>query len=91
MWIGLTIWKAPLAGVALTVVGIAVMDVPGWAVMLGMGGILAALLIWIPEPLLLCIWLGVLLLLVWTHRTDLVKKPGLRSWIRNGLSPWKKS
>ena len=51
VWIGLTIWKASLAVVVGTVVGIIFLNSSGWAVMLGMAGLLAALLLWLPEPL----------------------------------------
>ena len=36
VWIGLTIWKASLAGVLGTVIGISLITSSGWAVMLGL-------------------------------------------------------
>lgn len=81
VWIGLTIWKASLAGVILTVVGIAMMSIPGWAVILGLVGILATLLIWIPDPIFLFVWVCQTLLLVWTHRADLRQRPSIRPWL----------
>jgi glycerol-3-phosphate acyltransferase PlsY len=80
VWIGLTIWKASLAGVIGTVVGIALMTSSAWAVMLGLMGILMTLLIWIPDPLLLMVWVSQTLILIWTHRSDLRQRPHLRPW-----------
>jgi len=81
VWIGLTIWKASLAGVIGTVVGIALTTIPGWAVMLGLFIILGTLLIWIPDPLLLYVWVCQTLLLAWTHRADLRQRPPIRPWL----------
>lgn len=81
VWIALTVWKASLAGVIGTIVGIALISVPGWAAMLGLVFILATLLIWIPDPIFLLVWVGTTLLLVWTHRADLRQKPNLRPWL----------
>jgi glycerol-3-phosphate acyltransferase PlsY len=86
VWIGLTIWKASLAGVLLTVIGIALTTSSGWAVMLGEVGILAVLLIWIPDPLLLLVWVSQTLILIWTHRSDLRQRPALRPWLAKRLS-----
>jgi glycerol-3-phosphate acyltransferase PlsY len=90
VWIGLTIWKASLAGVIGTVIGIALMTSSGWAVMLGMMGILLTLLIWIPDPLLLLVWASQTLILIWTHRSDLHQAPHMRPWLEKHLSPSKK-
>jgi len=81
VWIGLTVWKASLVGVIAVVIGIALFTPPGWAVMLAMAGILAALLIWMPDPLLLAVWVSVTLILAWTHRADLRQRPRLRPWL----------
>jgi hypothetical protein len=81
----LTIWKASLAGILLTVIGIALTTSSGWAVMLGLVGILTVLLIWIPDPLLLLVWVSQTLILIWTHRTDLRQKPHLRPWLSKRL------
>jgi glycerol-3-phosphate acyltransferase PlsY len=85
VWIGLTIWKASLAGVIGTVVGIALMTSSAWAVMLGLMGILMTLLIWIPDPLLLMVWVSQTLILIWTHRSDLRQRPHLRPWAEKRL------
>ena len=86
VWIGLTIWKASLAGVIGTLLGIALTSVPGWAVMLGLVGILATLLIWIPDPIFLLVWVGETLILVWTHCADLRQRSNLQPFcISTGL------
>jgi acyl phosphate:glycerol-3-phosphate acyltransferase len=81
VWIGLTLWKASLAGVIGVLIGIVLMTSSGWAVMLGMAGILAVLLIWIPDPLMLLVWTGLTLILIFTHRADLRESPLLRPWV----------
>ncbi|MFZ0534077.1 MAG: glycerol-3-phosphate acyltransferase [Anaerolineales bacterium] len=87
VWIGLTIWKASLVGVIGTVVGIALMTSSGWAVMLGLAMILITLLLWIPDPLLLMVWVSEMLILAWTHRYDLRQRPELRSWLTRRFIP----
>jgi glycerol-3-phosphate acyltransferase PlsY len=89
VWIGLTLWKASLVGVVGTVIGITLMTSSAWAVMLGMGGILISLLIWLPQPLLLMVWVSEMLILVWRHRIDLRQNPHLRSWLAKRLFPAK--
>jgi len=81
VWIGLTTWKASLAGVVATLIGMAFTATSGWAVMVGLAGILAALLIWMPDPLFLAVWAGVTLILIWTHRADLSHRPRWRPWL----------
>lgn len=85
VWIGLTIWKASLAGVIGTLIGIALTSIPGWAVMLALLIILGTLLIWIPDPVLLFVWGCQTLLLAWTHRADLRQRPNIRPWLAKGL------
>ncbi len=79
VWIGLTIWKASLPGVLAALIGVVLFTPPGWSVMLGLGGILATLLLWLPDPLLIWVWVFQLIILVWTHRDDLHHTPKLRS------------
>ena len=81
VWIGLTIWKASLAGVIGAVIGIVLLTPSGWAVMLGLAMILIALLLWMPDPLFLMVWVGEALILGWTHRQDLRQRPALRPWL----------
>ncbi|MBN2678253.1 MAG: glycerol-3-phosphate acyltransferase [Anaerolineaceae bacterium] len=81
VWIGLTIWKASLAGVISVAIGIALFSSPGWAVMLALAGILSCLLLWMPDPLLLWVLVSQTLILIWTHRFDLSHAPRLRPWL----------
>jgi glycerol-3-phosphate acyltransferase PlsY len=81
VWIGLTLWKASLAGVIAVVIGIVLFTSPGWAVMLALGGILMALLLWMPDPLLLFVLAGEIIILAWTMRTDLNQRPRIRPWL----------
>lgn len=81
VWIGLTIWKASLPAILGVLVGISLFTIPGWAVICALGAILTTLLLWLPDPLFLSIWLGETLLLIWTHRADLQDKPHLRPWV----------
>ncbi len=91
VWIGLTIWKASLAGVIAVGIGMVLFTTPGWAVMLAMGGILGMLLLWMPDPLLLAVLASETLILAWTHRADLSHLPRLRPWLAKAFSRRKDS
>jgi len=71
IWVGLTIWEAP------TVIGIMLafwfqfVTVSGWAVMLALGSLGLYLLLAHPDPTLLLVLVGNVLILAWTHRADL--------------------
>lgn len=86
VWIGLTIWKASLAGVLASLAGFALTTNPAWAVTLGLAGILATLLVWLPDPLFLAVWAALTLILAWTHRADLRRRPRRRAWPRRGAA-----
>jgi glycerol-3-phosphate acyltransferase PlsY len=90
VWIGLTVWKASLVGVVATVIGISLLTSSGWALMIGLTAILAALLIWMPDPLLIMVWVLQTLILIWTHRSDLRQRPHLRPWVAKYRSPSRK-
>jgi hypothetical protein len=77
----LTFWKASLAGVVSVAIGIALFTSPGWAVMLGLAGILTSLLLWMPDTLFLWVLLSETFILIWTHRTDLSHPPHIRPWL----------
>jgi glycerol-3-phosphate acyltransferase PlsY len=81
VWIGLTIWKASLPGVTAALAGLALFTRPGWAVMLGLAGVLLALLLWMPDPLFLLVLAAEALVLAWTHRSDLGRRPRVRPWL----------
>jgi len=77
----LTIWKLSLPAIIGVTVGIALFTPPGWSVMLAMGSILAVILVWLSDPLLLAVWLFEVLILAWTHRHDLRQGIHLRPWV----------
>lgn len=81
VWIGLTIWKASLPGVLVALIGILMFTPPGWSVMLGLGGIMVVLMLWLPDPLLIWVWVFETVILAWTHRDDLRQAPKLRPWL----------
>jgi glycerol-3-phosphate acyltransferase PlsY len=81
VWIGLTIWKLSLAALAGVLIGIALFETAGWAVMLAMIVIVSVILLWMPDSLLLIVWAGETLILAWTHRADLAQRPHLRPWL----------
>ncbi|MGC9467010.1 MAG: glycerol-3-phosphate acyltransferase [Anaerolineae bacterium] len=82
IWIGLTFGIAAAIGTILMSLGYLVQSVAGWAVTLGLAGIGLYLAIWQPDPVLLTIWAGNTLLLLWRHREDLRHRPELRAWLR---------
>jgi len=81
VWIGLTIWKTSLPGALMAVIGITLFTSAGWAIMLALAGILIVLLNWLPEPLLLWVWLGETVILAWTFRANLRQRPHFRPWL----------
>lgn len=89
IWIGLTVWKTSLVAVVGAVIGIAFLTPPGWAVMLALAGILGALLLWLPDPLLLAVLASQILLLAWTHRRDLSQRPRFHLWLPQRFRPGK--
>jgi glycerol-3-phosphate acyltransferase PlsY len=89
VWIGLSTWKLSLPAVVGVMVGTAFFTPSGWSVMIGLSAILAAILIWLPEPLFISIWIAEVIILVWTHRHDLGQGIHLRPWLQKGISPRK--
>lgn len=78
MWIGLTLWQIPLVAVASLVVIALLITPSGWAVMGTMAVMLLALLLWLPDPVLVTAWALQLVIFIWNHRDDLRKRPSLR-------------
>ena len=90
VWIGLTIWKASLGALIGVFIGIALTSIPGWAVMLGLISVLTTLLVWIPDPIFLLVWVGETLILMWTHRADLQQGLTMRPWLAKYLAIFRK-
>ncbi len=80
IWAGLTLGEGPLLLGLFFTLGVLLLQPDGWAVLFGLGGLLAHLLLNHPDPLLLAVWAGNTLLLIWTHRQDLASRPRLRRW-----------
>lgn len=78
VWIGLTLWTMPLIALLLLVLFSLLVRPSGWAVLLTLAGMLAALLGWFDDLVLLAVWAGHTLLLIWNHRQDLAIRPSLR-------------
>lgn len=78
MWIGLTIGEAPIILGLFFALFLLLLTVPGWAVVLGGAGLLLHFTLNHPDPLLLTVAAGSLLLLAWTHRADLRVRPSIR-------------
>ena len=86
VWIGLTLWKASLAAIVGALIGIVLFTPQGWSVICALSGILIVLLVWLPDPFLLVVWLGEFLILTWTHRLDLRQGIHLRPWVTKILT-----
>lgn len=86
VWIGLTIWVIPLAGIILLTFWTLLLRPSGWAVLLTLAGLFIVILFWNPLPLFISVLMGHTALLIWTHRQDLGQKPQLRLLQRNGAT-----
>ncbi|MBW7883228.1 MAG: glycerol-3-phosphate acyltransferase [Caldilineaceae bacterium] len=75
IWCGLTVWLGPtVLGIALGA-WLAILAVPGWAVLAGMLTLGAVLLIAEPAWVLLAVWVGNTAILLWKHRANLAQPP----------------
>lgn len=86
VWIGLTLWRMSVPALVLVLLWTALLDNAGWAVLLTLAGMLALLLVWYPDPLLLAVLAGQAVILAWTHRADLRRRPRLRPWLAGRFS-----
>jgi acyl-phosphate glycerol 3-phosphate acyltransferase len=75
IWIGLTYGVAAAIGTAAMSLGYLLQRNAGWAVALGLLTIGLYLLIWRPDPALLAVWLGNVVLVLWRHREELTQPP----------------
>lgn len=85
VWIGLTLWRVAIPAVLFVTFWTALLDRSGWAVMLALAGMLAVVLIWMPDPLFFTALGGQIVILAWTHRFDLRQVPHLRPWMARWL------
>lgn len=85
IWSGLTLWFGPVVlGIGLAV-ALAILVVPGWAVMAGMAVLAVALFFYQPDPIFVPVWLANTALLAWKHREDLRQAPKIRSGLLGRL------
>ena len=86
VWIGLTLWRLSLPVLLLVVLWNLLLDNGGWALMLALAGLAAIVIAWMPDPLLLAVLAGQVLVFAWTYRADLRRRPHLRAWLAGRLS-----
>lgn len=87
-WMALTIWEGPTVGGLLVLLFTKLFGANGWAVIFAMIGMLAyfvitpaawnGLVLRPPLPVLVAIWSGNFLILVYKHRADLARPPRLK-------------
>ncbi|MDJ0753145.1 MAG: glycerol-3-phosphate acyltransferase [Ardenticatenaceae bacterium] len=84
VWIGLTLYEMPLVMLPVLVLCFILLDNDGWSVLIAGGVGLLYLLIFNPDPIFLAVLVLQLLLVIWTHRTDLRGRPGVRErWLKD--------
>jgi len=81
IWIGLTIWQAPLIILTSLSVAFLIQTLSGWAVMVSLISIAIYLLVVHSSMPLNLILVIQALLLIWKHKEDLRKRPHLRAWL----------
>jgi glycerol-3-phosphate acyltransferase PlsY len=75
IWIGLTLWRIPLIAAPLLTIFSLLVKPDGWAVILTLAGMGLAIGLWMPDPILYSVLLVNSILLIYTHRVDLRKRP----------------
>lgn len=78
IWVGLTIWEAPTVFGLMLAYWFQFVTISGWAVMLALGSLGLYLLLGHPDPTLLMVLVGNMLILAWTHRYDLRQRLAFR-------------
>lgn len=82
-WIGLTLFTVPAVSLIALVFWFGLITISGWAIMLALGTMGVYLWLFNPDPLLLAVLLGQIVLLGWTHRADLAQRPAIRPrWLK---------
>ena len=82
IWAGLTIWIGPSVLGGIMAFWLALLTVEGWAALLGMLCFLGFWILYNPDPILLTVCIGNLLILAWKHRFELRNPPALKSWVK---------
>jgi len=90
VWIGLTLGEVPIILLSSLVFWFAWLAVDGWAVALTGLSLFAYLGVHHPDPLLLSVAVGQAVIIFWTHRADLRKRPALRAWVWKVVPGWLK-
>lgn len=89
VWCGLTLWEIPTVGGLMLGFWFAFINESAWAVVFTVLSVLAYLLLAHPDPLLLAVWAGNVLLIMWKQRSELTQPPTLRSWYTRLVLPWR--
>jgi glycerol-3-phosphate acyltransferase PlsY len=81
IWIGLTLWEAPLVSLVSLFTAFAIQTLSGWAVVVSLLAIAIYLYFRGASPFFGIILAVQALVLFWTHRFDLRQRPRLRKWL----------
>jgi glycerol-3-phosphate acyltransferase PlsY len=81
VWTGLMLGEAPILLGILLGFFFLIQAADAWAVLLSMGVFLAHLVLRQAAPVLIAIWVGNVLILLWKHRAGLGKLPRPRVWV----------
>jgi acyl phosphate:glycerol-3-phosphate acyltransferase len=85
IWTGLTLGEAPILLGMFLLLAYFTVAVDGWAVVLAMLGLLVWLLISHHGSVFLGVWLGNVAILIFKHRHDLARPPGVNPFILRSL------
>ena len=77
-WIGLTLWTIPLVAVVAIVAATLLIEPDAWAVAVALTAMLLGVLLWVPERALVVTMLAQAGIVLWKHRTQLVRAPHRR-------------
>ena len=81
IWTGLMLGEAPMLLGILLGFFVLIQTADAWAVILSMGVFLVHLVLRQAAPVLIAIWVGNALILLWKHRAGLRKPPRPRAWV----------
>lgn len=84
--IGVSLWQISLPACIGAAIGITLFTTTGWAIVVAVIFGMSAIFIWFWDPLYFFVLLGVFLIMCWTLRADLAKRPQLRPWVRKLFS-----